>query len=345
MPACERKHCPVCLGDVEASLVESWREFRIWQCSACELQFADPMRYSYDMYSDAYGNPDNQLAQDTGFASHVAEGDRLAKLPDVTPFLNPVERAALRWVCAQFQRGALIVDLGCGPGRFLMALTQRGFMAYGLDVAKPPIEMLRRHGFSVSQGSIDVYPTSRRDPEAIVCFEVLEHVPSPVRFLQAMRERFPNAWVVLSVPVPLSKRCRLIGGFKLEADYPPNHLTRWTGKCLKKAFEKSGYEVDISHVRVRGDDLSFSFGLGFGRLLSRLDRAIGQLLFRQSASASASTEGNPNEGLGSPRALLTLLRRVQRYALVPLVLSLRLAGKSGYAYLAIARSKEERPDW
>jgi SAM-dependent methyltransferase len=341
MKRVERRCCPVCLEEVPALFVESWREFSIWCCRECGLQFADPLVYSPEMYSEGYGDPSSQLAQDTGFFEHVPYGAALARLEDVTAFLTPLERKAWRWICSRMEKDAPVLDLGCGCGRFLMALRQSGYAAYGLDVAKPPVEMLQRCGFAVAQGTIENYPSRWPMPRVVSCFEVLEHVPAPVDFLKAIRERFPEAWLVLSVPLPVEERCTRVPGFKREADYPPNHLTRWTRKSLAKAFQKSGYEAQILKVHITGDELNFRphLGIGLGRLLRRMLRPqrarVAQAENRVAGLRLQETQGQ--NGL----AQQAFWRDFYRSALAPYVLSLRLFGNSGYAYLVLARGGEQ----
>ena len=47
-----------------------------------------------------------------------------------------------------------VLDIGCGPGRHALALAQRGVMAVGLDIAPLAVQLARRRGAVVIQGSI-----------------------------------------------------------------------------------------------------------------------------------------------------------------------------------------------
>jgi hypothetical protein len=345
-----RKPCPVCQGDVPVSFVEDWREFKIWACRECELQFADPLVYSPEMYSAGYGDPESQLAKDTRFYTHVDYGAMLSRLWNVLPFVTPLERSALRWITSHVATGSPTMDIGCGCGRFLMALKQSGYEPYGIDVASPPVKMLQEAGFRVALGTLEAIPSSWPRPRLVSCFEVLEHVPNPVGFLASIRERFPDAPLVLSVPLPVHERCDKMPDYIAEADYPPNHLTRWTRKSLSAVFEKAGYRADIRKVHVTGDELPYQLhlGVGLGRMFHSLRQGSAE------KGARNGGDGNKTEGKGAnghPAANLddTTLRAwshagtsrdLQRYYLYPYTLWLRLRGKSGYAFLVVARSRE-----
>lgn len=46
------------------------------------------------------------------------------------------------------------LDVGCGPGRFVASLTQRGVGALGLDIAETAVAMVRRRGVPALLGSV-----------------------------------------------------------------------------------------------------------------------------------------------------------------------------------------------
>ncbi len=55
------------------------------------------------------------------------------------------------------------LDIGCGPGRHLVALGQRGVEALGVDVSRAAVEIARRRGARAITGSIfDRLPGDRR---------------------------------------------------------------------------------------------------------------------------------------------------------------------------------------
>ncbi len=49
---------------------------------------------------------------------------------------------------------APVLDVGCGPGRHVLALMRRGISAIGIDVAAPVVELAQRRGALVAHGSV-----------------------------------------------------------------------------------------------------------------------------------------------------------------------------------------------
>jgi SAM-dependent methyltransferase len=73
-----------------------------------------------------------------------------------------------------------IVEVGCGKGAFLQLLRERGHDASGIDPAyQGDVDYITRAHFE---------PGTRLRADAIVLRHTLEHIPDPLRFLQAVRD-------------------------------------------------------------------------------------------------------------------------------------------------------------
>jgi len=72
---------------------------------------------------------------------------------------------------------AKIIDLGCGYGTFLNALSKLGYKnLYGIEIGKEQNQFLNKKGFKVfNQDLIDFLKTSEEKFDCITLFDVLEH--------------------------------------------------------------------------------------------------------------------------------------------------------------------------
>ena len=62
-----------------------------------------------------------------------------------------------------------VLDVGCGPGRFVSALTARGVAALGVDIAETAVELTRRQGrFALRRSVFDVLPGEGRWPTVLL---------------------------------------------------------------------------------------------------------------------------------------------------------------------------------
>jgi SAM-dependent methyltransferase len=119
---------------------------------------------------------------------------------------------------------SVIVDVGCGAGQVVRALTDAGLQGHGVDVSEESVAIAREHGgnYQVFDGKALPFPDGFAD--AIGAFNVLEHVEEPVRLLDEMvRVLKSGGSLVVSSPNFLR-----VFGWK---DYHPN--MRGIGQKLK----------------------------------------------------------------------------------------------------------------
>ena len=97
--------------------------------------------------------------------------------------------------------GRKILDVGCGVGKVVGQLRQRGYEAFGVDVSEPNIRMANKQS-----GHCSLYDGSRLSCndghyDAVGAFNVLEHVEEPEGFIEELaRALRPGGRLVISSP-------------------------------------------------------------------------------------------------------------------------------------------------
>lgn len=87
--------------------------------------------------------------------------------------------------------GLSVLDVGCGGGLVCEPLARLGARVTGLDPAAENIEAARRHaegqGLRIDYrvGRVEDLEAEGRTFDAVVCLEVVEHVPEPAAFLKS----------------------------------------------------------------------------------------------------------------------------------------------------------------
>lgn len=137
-----------------------------------------------------------------------------------------------------------LLDVGCGEGRFLREAKRQGWRGPLLGVEFNP-EMAGRseEGLRIEVSPFDEFVARavKEDPfDAVVMFDVLEHMPEPARAL-AQVKRLLREGGYLCVTVPNRERIRFFG--IEEFDFPPNHVTRWHQDSLRALAQAAGFEV------------------------------------------------------------------------------------------------------
>jgi hypothetical protein len=322
MIATAKEPCPVCHSPEFVREVESFGEFQGMECEQCTLQFADPLRYDEAAYRRAYSEDEGTEAAyvpSVQWAREMsAEGEEAEWL------ISAAQRRALAVLEGELAAGSPVLDIGCGTGWFLECGRRRGWTMHGLDVGEQNVAVLREKGFRCATANVDAYPADWPEPRAVTLFEVLEHLPDPVSFLNELRGRFPGAPLVISVPSP--KRWTRLGGERDLADLPPNHLTRWTRESLERALRQVGYR-DVRTEYPAPDGREFA-QVGLRGILKT--RWAGRSLTQADALL-------PEAGALPPLGVAMARWRWKSRVGGPFVLGFRAVGWSAISILGVAR--------
>ncbi|MBI2061473.1 MAG: class I SAM-dependent methyltransferase [Nitrospirae bacterium] len=209
--------CPVCREERKFRAVERCGEFTVAECLSCGLCFSSPMKAGDQAYYETHFSPD--------FYWRWEFGRLLKDLP-----------------C----RGGRLAELGCHTGHFLSRARDAGYQVTGFDVNERALKFAGAHyGLSDLRTANFLEPRSMagvRSFDVLVCFQVIEHLPDPVGFLQNLRPLVERqGCLVLSTPN--AERWTLRFG-RESWDFPPHHLTRWTHSAFEKALKKAGLHVE-----------------------------------------------------------------------------------------------------
>jgi dolichol-phosphate mannosyltransferase len=142
-----------------------------------------------------------------------------------------------------------ILDIGCGSSRILQSLPQ----AVGLDMQIRKLRWLRAPGRQLVQGSMNELPFPDATFDAVICSEVIEHIPHDVIDLADMvRVLAPGGTLVLGTPDYGRWRWRFIEGVYKRVfpqGYATEHINPYTRRGLRRQLERLGLVVlDVQYV-------------------------------------------------------------------------------------------------
>ena len=159
----------------------------------------------------------------------------------------------LRWFSG-FGAGREVLDVGCGLGQFIEVANRCGWKAEGLELSRGAVDFARRQGLAVRDLDFlsgEIEPNSF---DLVTLFEVIEHVPSPAKFLKRAGEVVrPGGLVYLTTP-NFASLDRLISGKHFKIIHS-EHLTYFTPRSLLHLVRNTGC-FDILHFRTRNISLS-----------------------------------------------------------------------------------------
>jgi SAM-dependent methyltransferase len=128
-----------------------------------------------------------------------------------------------------------ILDVGCGAGQTLAALTQAGYEAHGVEVSETSLSLARQASLHCRLYDGTTLPYENNSFAAVGAFNVLEHTENPLAFLEEIwRVTKPGGRVVISSP----NFWRFLGW----QDYHP-HMRGLSQKCsnLQRTISRTSF--------------------------------------------------------------------------------------------------------
>jgi 2-polyprenyl-3-methyl-5-hydroxy-6-metoxy-1,4-benzoquinol methylase len=144
-------------------------------------------------------------------------------------------------------------EVGCGEGFLARRLAAEGYAVRGSDLSPATIAEARRRSAAITPPiAFQVADLYRLDPdrdaaELVVCCEVLEHLPDPLRALDVLGQ-LARPHLIASVPKePLWRILNVARGrYWSELGNTPGHLQRWSGRAFVALLAQ---RFDVVEVR------------------------------------------------------------------------------------------------
>lgn len=224
--------CPGCESS-EQLPAEPYNGYAMAQCRRCSLLHTVERDFAVTQYEDVY-------AQQPAYRGMIdaARKTRSGELSyrDLWWF----KRLALRWL-EEKGKGRLL-DVGCGPGTFLLVARQRGWEVAGTEPAAEPAQLARTFDLEIFNCMVEDYARQSPKPfHAITSFEVIEHVTHPLSMLRVMSSLLRSGGhMLITVPNLDDPYCLKQ---KIPSAMPPVHINFFNRRSLGESMRMAGLEV------------------------------------------------------------------------------------------------------
>lgn len=150
--------------------------------------------------------------------------------------------AAYHWAC-NVAEGRRVLDVGCGEGYGTRELARHARFVVGLDADATVLHTARRRYVAANLrwicGVADALPLRERSIDLLCCFQVLEHLAQPERFLrEAYRVLAPRGQLLLTTP----NRAAILSGVN------PHHVREYDPESLHKLVDSVFDRVELLGV-------------------------------------------------------------------------------------------------
>jgi SAM-dependent methyltransferase len=175
-----------------------------------------------------------------------------------------------------------VLEVGSGRAAFASEI---GVARYtGLEFNDMAIEKAVSVGIKLLKESVEVHASRNLNQyDAVVSFQVLEHVSSPAKFIKGCVDCLrPGGILILAVP---SRDSFAGGAANSYLDMPPHHVTHWSEDTMRKIGELYALKViSVEHEPVAEYHLSWAQQILWEK---RLRHLLGMKLLLLDASFSA----------------------------------------------------------
>jgi len=278
------KSCPIC-GSASQGSIEPFNSYEMARCRDCSLVYTVLRTIPREQYEEVYSGEADYLEM-VEVAEKTARGEWGFRQ------LRWFKRKALRWIETE-RPNSRLVDIGTGPGTFLLVAKQRGFSVKGVEPTKLAAEKARSLSVDMFNGVIEDFAATQDEKfDVVTSFEVMEHVPDPISMLKAIRAILkPDGIFVFSVPNLDDPYCLRQ---TLPVNIPPIHINFFRRQSMRVALEKAGFVAERFATRpIPAASVRNEYGLP-GLILRAPMLGVLSLL--------GKSEGNTLLGMARPRA-------------------------------------------
>jgi dolichol-phosphate mannosyltransferase len=159
------------------------------------------------------------------------------------------QRARFRVIRSMVDGRTRILDIGCGSSRIIQSLPQ----SVGLDMQIRKLRWLRAPGRQLVQASLMQLPFADATFDAVICSEVIEHIPrDQIDLADMVRVLAPEGTLVLGTPDYGRWIWRALEGLYKKLfpqGYATEHINPYTRRELRREIERLGLTVlDVQYV-------------------------------------------------------------------------------------------------
>lgn len=113
-------------------------------------------------------------------------------------------RFAQRYCKENLPAKAAVLDIGCGNGYGSVTLAKAGYIVTGIDLSERLLQKAKKHTEEITWKQMDLEADKQsllKDIQAIICFEILEHIENPETILKSCYQSLTeNGLLFISVP-------------------------------------------------------------------------------------------------------------------------------------------------
>lgn len=240
--------CPACGSNASTGI--DFGDARLRRCVSCNLVHAAEMADPNEVYVNGY------MTGETSFGLDATDAD-------FQRFLVYSCHRRLRAIERMVGRLDPLLDVGSGTGDLLVAASERGIEATGVEPVEESACIAAQRGVDVRNSMLEDSGLPEASHRTVTAFHVLEHMADGLSFLRLLtRWASPGGHVVVEVPNWRGVERRLKGG-----DWPGlrplEHLAHYGPATLRATLVRAGLvDVRVRTLTFQWPEQSLQYALG-----------------------------------------------------------------------------------
>jgi SAM-dependent methyltransferase len=199
------------------------------QCQECGIAYTHPRPEGKELdesYSQSYYGPEN-----TKF------------VPLIEKWVAWMNSRRAQWIDRKIAPHSRILEIGCGRGLLLNALSHLGHECHGTERSDLAAVRARKNvGIRVYTQPLEECPLKENSFDAVILWHVLEHLESPKTILKHLfKLTKPQGLLIIEVPNLSSLQSRFAGKHWFHLDIE-RHVYHFTPNGLHKLLESAGFQ-------------------------------------------------------------------------------------------------------
>ena len=226
----KNQQCKIC-GSKQLQIVYvDWARY-ILKCSECDICFAGSAKRVHNMYK---GYNSKEYWETRRIEVSGSKGEKWKNWQDWKR--QTFEKLQLGDFEKELDFPRKVLEIGCGEGKVLEVLKDRGWDVLGLDISERIVKTCQEAGLKVIAGSIEETSLSDNSFDLVGMFHLIEHLIEP---LKALRKVFKilkkNGRLIIEMPFLTNEQDFLLDCKDLY------HLFFFTEKSLQRMLNIAGF--------------------------------------------------------------------------------------------------------
>jgi 2-polyprenyl-3-methyl-5-hydroxy-6-metoxy-1,4-benzoquinol methylase len=135
-----------------------------------------------------------------------------------------------------------LLDVGCGPGLFLIEAKKRGWEVYGTEFTDKQISYLNEKGIKTSQGKLTESSFEKEMFDIIISSEVIEHINNPIEEISLFYSFLRKGGLTYITTPNFNAIERYLLKGKYNIIQYPEHLCYYTPKTINLLLRNAGFK-------------------------------------------------------------------------------------------------------